>query len=236
MKKSWFLLIFALIALGPARLPGETCTAAFVREPPRLDSPVWKTAPAYSLTRLPRFGLRFPPQVQFAWTATDLWFRFEVRDDDLVDEAPEGQESGLYLFADAIELFARPEGSRGYWEFHFTAGGKFGAIHFPSRGKRMPSNVRYLPMPGLACAVERDGTLNEDTDHDRSWCGLARIPFAGIAGRCIPFRPGTRLEIQVASVGYSVWADQDERALLHYAGGDDDSHNLANWVSLEFQP
>ena len=105
MKKSWVMLLFMLIGLCSAGLPaGETCTAVFVREPPLPDSPFRKTVPAYPLRRLPRFGLRFVPKVQFAWTRTDLYLRFETGDDDLVDEAPQKLQSSLYLFADTIEF------------------------------------------------------------------------------------------------------------------------------------
>lgn len=199
-----------------------------------VDAPFWKDIPACELGSVPGYGKRFPVLVQFACDRDALYFRFDAEDDDLVDEAPAGLKNSLYVFADTLELFVRPPESHGYWEFHFTAGGRFGAIHFPARGRRMPSNVTYLPMAGLTFEVKREGTLNDMSDRDRRWTGLARIPFAGISARCAAVDRNRPLPVQVTSVAYSVYADRDEKSQLTWRAEDCDPHHLPAWGSLVF--
>ena len=201
-----------------------------------IDAPFWEQVPMCELGPVPGYVKRFPVRIQFAYDGEALYFRFTAEDDDLLDEAPDELTCGLDLFADAVEFFVRPPESRGYWEFHFTAGGRFGAIHFPSRGRRMPSNVAYLPMDGLTFEVKRDGTLNNMKDRDRGWSGLARIPFAGIADRCAPVDLNRPLLIQVTSIAYSVYADQDEKSQLTCSSVDPDPHYLPVWSELIFTP
>lgn len=239
MMKSliWMVLLLFLIA-GCRTLPDDPPQFRVVPVPAgsrvSIDAPFWEQLPVYELGPVPGYVRRFPVRVQFAYDREMLYFRFEAPDDDLLDEAPEDLTSGLYLFADALELFVRPRGSRGYWEFHFTSGGRFGAIHFPSRGRRMPSNVAYLPMKGLAFETKLDGTLNEMSDRDRGWIGLARIPFSGIADRCAPVDTDQPLPVQVTSIAYSVYADRDEKSQLTCMPEDRDPHYLPAWGELVF--
>ncbi len=199
-----------------------------------IDASFWRNVPAYELEAVPGFVKRFPVLIQFAYDSEALYFRFDAGDDDLVDEAPEYLKSGLFLYADTLELFLRPPESRGYWEFHFSTGGRSGAIHFPARGRRMPSNVAYLPMKGLTFEVKRVGSLNDMNDRDERWMGLARIPFAGIADRCAPVDFDRPLPLQVTSFAYSVHADCDERSQLTCDGRDRDPHYLPAWGELVF--
>lgn len=197
-----------------------------------LESDFWRMVPAYELGALETYIKRFPVNVQFAWDDEALYFRFDAIDDDILDEAPENLKNGLYLYGDTLELFLRPWNSRGYWEFHFSASGKFGAIHFPSRGRRMPSNVAYLPMPGLEFQNKVIGTLNDPGDKDERWLGLARIPFTGITD----LKPGEPLFIQVTSVAYSIYADWNEKSQLTYMRNSvADPHYLPDWGQLIFK-
>jgi len=203
-----------------------------------VNAAFWKQLPAYELGKVDGYVKRNPVKVRFAYNSEALYFRFDAVDDDLVDESPAKLErSGLFIYADTVELFLRPVKSHGYWEFHFSASGKNGAIFFPSRGRRMPSNVYYLPMDGLEFHRTLFGTLNDMRDKDKGWVGIARIPYAGIAGRCPLFRSGAPLEVQVTSIAYSVYADADERTQLHHTSGcDRDPHYLPDWGILRFLP
>jgi len=204
---------------------------------PEENSAFWRNVPEYALKPVPGYIFRNPVKIQFAYDRDNLYFRFDAKDDDLLDECPEKQKNGMFLFADALELFARTPESRGYWEFHFIPSGRCGAIHFPARGRRMPSNVRYLPMPGLKFQVKLNGTLNNMKDRDSGWIGLARIPLKGIGSRCTPFDPARGLLIQVTSIAYSVYADWDEKSQLNcIPGAPTDPHHLPAWVKLKFQP
>lgn len=202
---------------------------------PAPDSSFWEKVPAYRLGPLGNYVQRNPVWVQFAYCPEALYFRFDAVDDDLVDEAPEKLSHGFYLFADAIELFLQPFDEHGYWEFHFIPSGRCGAIFFPSRGRRMPSCVNYLPMEGLNFRVICLGTVNDMNDKDRRWLGVARIPFSGLNGYFPDFRPGDPLRVQVTNVAYSVYADADEKNQLnHTPGKHADPHYLPDWGVLRF--
>ncbi len=234
------VLLSALLLAGCHGVPEQKTKFTAVKVPAgeavAVDAGFWKNAPSYELLELPKYVKRNPVTVQFAWDDEALYFRFEAVDDDIVDESPENQKNSLQLFADCLELFIRPQNSRGYWEFHFTAGGHFGGIHFPARGRRMPSDVVYRPMNGLEFKAQIIGTLNDFSDKDDRWIGLARIPFAGIADRCAPFSPGEPLLFQVTSVAYSAYADWDEMTQLTYIPETPVTpHYLPAWGLLEFK-
>ncbi len=244
MKHLFRLLLIAFFCASGCRSLPEAPGPAKCIAVPRgktdslsVDAPFWNTVPGYRLNAVPGYLFRGEVQIKFAYDTEFLYFRFDADDDDLIDEFPKQEKKGgMYLYADAIELFVRPPRSRGYWEFHFIPSGRCGAIHFPARGRRMPSNVRYLPMENFSVKVRLDGTLNRMDDRDRGWCGVAKIPWKGIASRCAMPDLSKGLLIQVTSLAYSVYADGDEKSQLNYIPGkSSDPHHLSAWVPLEFQ-
>ena len=202
------------------------------------DAAFWAGVPGTRLMDMREkyvFRGDFPQAVKFAWDAQNLYFRYEVTDDDIFHAAPE-KCSNLYAFGDTMELFLQPEGARAYWEFHFAASGRAGAIWFPSRGKRMPEHVRYLPFDGLKNAVAVAGTLNDDTDRDERWSGICTIPWASIRTKFPAYRPGDPLRVQATGVVYSRYARGEEKQqLFHTPGLVCDPHTMEDWCVLRFE-
>jgi len=224
-----FLLPPTLVFAGE-----ESCTAFRVRQGEAV--PLVKSEPSYLLGKLGDHLLRNPVKVQFAYDAENLYFRFHASDDDLVDEFPDNKTSGMYLFSDTVELFVKTEKSRGYLEFHFIPTGKCGMIFFPSRGRRMPSNVKYLEFEP-EYKVKVSGTINNYSDKDNYYEGTATIPFSIIEKYCKEKVTAENLRIQVTSVSYSVYADGDEKAQLNYESGTwTDPHYLPSWCKLKLLP
>ncbi len=196
----------------------------------------WKHVATYPFMKLGDHMLRNPVHVAFAWDDDALYFYFEAHDDDIFNEAPDSLTSGVFLWGDCIELFLQPEGERGYLELHFSPAGFSGAIYFPSRGRRMPWNVKYVPMEGLSSTLEIIGTLNETSDRDTLWRGICRIPWSGVREWFPNYTPGGSLRIQSTSIAYSLYSDGDEKSqLYHIPGTWPDPHHLPNWCTLYFE-
>ena len=195
----------------------------------------WSQVPSTALMPCGgRFIYRNETRVRFAWTADALCFFFEAKDDDVLHDAP-ARTDQLFCFGDTVELFVKRPEERSYWEFHFAASGRNGAIRFPSRGKRMPWCVKYLPFEGLVQKTEIDGTLNDDTDRDRGWRAIVCLPWKSLG--VAKATAGDRLRVQVASVAYSLYADGDEKSHLYSRdGAQSDPHALEDWCELELKP
>lgn len=240
-----FLLLGVVLFSGGCRLFTEEnespeCMAYMVPsgKSVTLDAEFWQKLPKYYLCPVPGYLSRHKVEAQFAYDRDALYFRFSAEDDDLVDKFPENGKGMALLYADTMELFLRPPQSRGYWEFHFTPSGRSGSTHFPSRGRRLPENVLYLPVEGLKYTVRLDGTLNQMDDLDSGWSGLVEIPFKLLKERRMSFSFEEGLRVQVTSIAYSVYADWDERRQLNVIAGlpsSLDPHNINAWVHLKFQ-
>lgn len=239
MKLITLLTIMTLISfrgLAGNETNPPTLVAKQIPAASAFNAEAWKDIPSYPLMAMKGFIKRKNVNVQFAYDEKNLYFRFDAADDDILDETPENLKNGMFLFSDCMELFLRPVGSRGYWEFHFTPKEKSGAIFFPARGRRMPSNVAYLPFPGLECRTKITGTLNNMDDIDERWTGICRIPFDSVRTKIPDFRNGEPLLVQVCSVAYSVYSEGDEKAQLFYiADTMADPHYLTAWSELRFK-
>lgn len=239
MKLIPLIIIIAILStrgIAADEMTPPSLTAGKITAEAAFHTEAWKDIPSYPLMGMKGFIKRKDVSVQFAYDDKSLYLRFDAADDDILDETPENPKNGMFLFSDCIELFLRPVGSRGYWEFHFTPKEKAGAIFFPSRGRRMPSNVAYLPFPGLECRTKITGTLNNMDDVDERWTGICRIPFDSIRTKLPNYRNGETLLVQVCSVAYSVYSDGDEKALLFYIPDTwADPHYLPAWSELHFK-
>ncbi|MGI5869379.1 MAG: carbohydrate-binding family 9-like protein [Kiritimatiellia bacterium] len=232
--------ILAFLVAGcasPSRPPSRPSLVA-VRLPDggTSDFKSWEHVAKHPFMELGDYILRNPVQIAFAWDDDALYFHFEAQDDDIFNEAPDSITSGVFLWGDCIELFLQPEGERGYLEFHFTPAGFSGAIFFPSRGRRMPWDVKYIPMEGLSSTLEISGTLNDMSDTDAAWRGICRIPWNAIRQRFPNYEPGEPLRVQSTSIAYSIHSDGDEKSQLHHVPGSwADPHHLPNWSPLAFE-
>jgi hypothetical protein len=230
------MTVFSFIGIAGAEITPPALAAKQIGTASAFQQEAWRDIPAYPLMAMKGFIKRKDVNVQFAYDEKNLYFRFDAADDDILDETPENLKNGMFLFSDCLEFFLRPIGARGYWEFHFTPKGKSGAIFFPSRGRRMPSNVAYLPFPGLECQPKLYGTLNNMDDTDERWIGICRIPFDSIRTKIPNYKNGEPLLIQVCSVAYSVYSDGDEKAQLFYIPDTwADPHYLPAWSELHFK-
>ena len=228
------LLVAAMTASGWPTAPFKVA-AVPLPSAAATNFSAWSAVPSTALMPCGgRFVYRNETHVRFAWTDEALYFAFEAKDDDVLHAAPEKTDQ-LFCFGDTVELFVKRPDDRAYWELHFSASGRNGAIRFPSRGKRMPWFVKYVPFEGLCQKTEIDGTLNDDSDRDRGWRAICRIPWKSLGVDAVAV--GEKLRVQVASVAYSLYADGDEKSLLYSKdGAQSDPHALEDWCELELRP
>lgn len=112
----------------------------------------------------------------------NLYIAFECDDDHLFSTF-ENRDDHLWK-QDAVEVFIDPRGrGRDYLEFQVSPAGKL----FDTKVHRHPR--RDDSFDGRAkAAVQREGSLNDDSDRDRGWTAELMVPFAGLGQR--PPRPG----------------------------------------------
>lgn len=240
MVREWLWACAGLAAC--AATAAEYPSAPFDVKVPRLpaggerDIAAWADVPSYPLMPCGgRFMYRKDSCARFAWDDEALYFAFAADDDDVYNDAPE-KCNALFSFGDAVELFLKKPDSRAYWELHFAASGRVGAIRFLSRGKRRPQDVVYVPFEGLAQTVTVDGTFGDDRDVDRGWTTVCRVPFAALGEGLGGITPGEPLKVQVASVAYSLYAPNDEKSHLYSRNAaEPDPHAMADWCTLVFE-
>lgn len=118
--------------------------------------------------------------VSFACKDTDIWGRFEKRDDPLYEE-------------EVVEVFLCPTGDlRHYFEFELSPNNVlFDARVFNPEGDRRTMLVdREWNAAGIRTAVRVSGRINDRASRDIGWIAELAIPFRdlGLAG---PPAPGT---------------------------------------------
>ncbi len=181
----------------PSHATQETDTAqvAWASQPitldGRLDKAVWRSAPAYALTR-PADDARpdgdtTPHEagtVRFARDSRCFYAAFDFTDRDIVQESDQDQQHH-YRTGDVAELFLKPLGGTHYWELYATPNGRKTAFFFPGRGRLgLPSSFTYTSELRVAARV--DGTLNDWKREDRGWTAEMAIPLAELAAAGVP--------------------------------------------------
>lgn len=146
---------------------------------------------------------------RIAWNEEFITVAGELRDSDLVDQGRRDQEQH-YQTGDVFEVFLKPATDTYYWEFYATPAALQSAFFFPGRG--------HLALPecyaerGLKIVVRanRDGTLNQWRDRDRSWRAVMRIPTAALQQYGAAVGPGAEWRLLVARYNYSRYLPRPE--------------------------
>lgn len=217
MKKRAFAL---LLAAATGCFAGPEIIARHAAAEPtvdgRLDEPDWKTVHWVTLDgsrpALPRSDMEWEEiyraagtvayaREQFAqsvraaalWTASGLYFAFEVEDADITARMKDGDT--LWL-EDAVELFLAR---------HARPGEPFLELQLS------PANAVYLvPPPGKTLprprtGVSVDGTLNRSLERDRKWTAELFLPWDELERAGLAERPGAGNGGTVAAVRFAAW-------------------------------
>jgi hypothetical protein len=147
----------------------------------RLDEAAWRGATAVGDFKFPwwKTGLKEQTVSKLLWNDEFLYVAFRCDDAHIWAEQIE-RDSPVYQ-DDCVELFTAPNSVHpfNYFNIEMNVGGAFLDRHHPSGpGKAETPNWNAR---GVRIATTVDGTLNDDTDTDRSWMLEAAIPFANFA-------------------------------------------------------
>lgn len=159
-----FLVMTAYIASADTVLDAPRCN-----DP---AAPQWQQPAAYQLQPTDSEGffgvlehcsglhqkVAEPGTVQFQWSEKELLVHFNMQDSHLVVTDKAVDQSQVFLFGDAVELFVKHDNHPGYWEFQASINGAINALFFSSRG--------LLGLPGanardiISSKVTLHGDLN----------------------------------------------------------------------------
>lgn len=181
-------------ATSPARTPENrwpndavleaTYTSSPVTIDGQLDDPVWQHAKVYDMHRavnksLPHYPSNDDGSIQLAWDDSYFYLAAKLRDADVVDNAEHDQQF-LHRVADTIELFLKPQGQNGYWEFHGTPKAHKATIFYPSRGRLGLYPWPYEPDVAHKVASSVQGKINDYDDRDEGFIVEMAVPIKAL--------------------------------------------------------
>ena len=139
--------------------------------------------------------------VRLCWNQAYLYVAFDFEDSDLVARSPEG-EKHHYRFSDTAELFLKPIEAPCYWEMHATPRGYRATYFYPSSDSiGLPGT--FDEHSGLRVAAAAGGTIDNESDRDRSWSVEFAIPVSDLARRTdVPWGAGTAWTILAGRYNY----------------------------------
>ncbi len=183
----------------------------------RLNESAWQQAKVHRLVRSNNWkGL--PPKIRekvkkepfqggsFRLLMDDkyLYLAVEFEDSDVLAGSIKNQ-SRLYRTGDLAELFLTPEGGHAYFEIYVNPAGAHTFYAFPGGGT---ANLLMMfdedrKTPGIKAAAQVNGTLNDQSDVDRSWSAELAVPLKSLAGFGTEFAPGNKWCILVSRYNYA---------------------------------
>ncbi|NMB73924.1 MAG: hypothetical protein GYA21_02205 [Myxococcales bacterium] len=171
---------------------------------------------------LPRYRTRY----HLLWSASALLLAFECEDPDVSGRYTKRDEP-LYL-DEVVEVFLDPDADRkNYVEIEVSPRNVLFDASF--RARRQGMDLAWDPP--LQSAVAVDGTIDDDTDHDRGWAVELSVPFAALEGQGrMPPRPGDAWRVNLFRLDKSF--GREEASMLRPAGGD--FHNLDAFATVRF--
>ena len=176
----------------------------------------WAKVPAYDLVRCdkvvpPREAARILADglekctVKFAYDDKYFYAAATMEDNDIIAKGKTGDLS--ILFGDTMEVFLAPEKAFHYWELYSTPNGAKTAFFYelPSLDLKIRNRDKYGILPGFEIACSINGTLNKQSDKDKSWTTEMRLPLALIARHGVKFTPGEKWRVLAARYNYSAY-------------------------------
>lgn len=180
----------------------------------RLDEAAWFAAPAVGEFVFPwwKDGKREQTCAKLLWDDEYLYLAFVCQDAHIT--ARHTERDGKIPEDDCVELMIAPDADRPrvYFNIEFNV---LGGIldNFRPDGPDKPRAPKW-DAEGVKIAGSHSGTLNDDTDVDRSWQVEVAIPWKNFAAQAksVPPRPGAAMRINLNRHGgrtnpqYSQWA------------------------------
>ncbi len=145
---------------------------------------------------------------------------------------------GFYIWEEAYAQYAgRPEFAR-----DAPGARPFNGVGFTTHPRGPRVGFWAWDFPGLAWAVQIDGTLNDDTDRDRGWTVELALPWAGMQllaqadGRSLPPRDGDtwRMDLSRFNTYRAAPPANDSGGWAWSAHGVWDSHVPEVWPFIHF--
>ena len=163
-----------------------------------LDEPAWKNAPPVSAFEFTWWndgdGSKQPTEAKLLWDENYLYASFRCTDTDI--QATRTKRDSQVYRDDCVELFASPivDDPTRYFNLEINALGT-------RLDKFRPHGVR-LDNPwnpdGILIATSHNGTLNDDSDVDKSWTVELAFPYSAL-GKALPRppRPGDKWRLNM---------------------------------------
>jgi hypothetical protein len=219
-----------------------TCyrTPTRIRVDGDLTKPAWQQAPKSGrfvdmVTGYPGW---FDTRCAALWDETHLYIAFWVEEPFL--EAQLSERDSTIFQENDIEVFF--DGGDCYYEFEINALGTIWELNLPKPYGEGGVPVLGCNLPGLKCAVQVRGTLNDPSDVDEGWSVEAAFPWKELgtynAGRSTPPNPGdvwrmnfsrVQWEHEVVNGGY-VRVPPHGTPLAQSLNPEEQEHPENNWV------
>lgn len=148
----------------------------------RLDEPAWRRLPwtAAFVDVAKGTAPRYRTRAKITWDDRFFYVGAELEEPDLwatfkQHDAPVYQDN-------AFEIFLDPDGDgRDYYEFEVNALNTTWDLRLTQPYSKGGKAVSEWEIPGLACAVSLNGTLNDPKDRDRGWSLEVGMPWKVLA-------------------------------------------------------
>ena len=152
-------------------------TTAAIQVDGKQDEPAWKTAQPVGEFKFPwwKEGTKEQTEAKLLWNDQYLYVLFHCQDAHVFGERME-RDSPVYE-DDCVEVFTapNPQQPNNYFNIEMNVRGTFLDQHRPEGpGSKVEPNWNAM---GVVIATTVDGTLNDDSDTDRSWTLEAAIPL-----------------------------------------------------------
>jgi len=208
-----------LVAEEPWKPPVYTVyrSGAPIRIDGKLDEPAWFSIPDAGLFHFPwwKSGKKEQSVVKLLWDDENLYVA-QIAEDEFIT-ARDRTHDGKVAQDDCFEIMVAPNPATPdiYVNIEWNVIGGY-VDNFRPNGPKKPRALVW-DAEGVEIAGSYQGTLNDDSDHDRYWLTEVKIPlknFAKIAAR-MPPQAGDRWHINFNRHGgktneqYSQWSPGD---------------------------
>jgi transglutaminase-like putative cysteine protease len=150
---------------------------------------------------------RFRTRAKMLWDDDNLYILAELEEPHVWGTITKKNE---VMFQDNdFEVFLCPSGTHhSYYEFEMNALNSIWELTLVKPYRDGGPAINATNVEGLRSAVHVNGTLNDATDTDRSWCAEIAIPWKGLArysdGQAVPPKDGDRWRANFSRVEWLV--------------------------------
>jgi len=190
-----------LWATGPIKIDGNA------------TEPAWSGATVFEDYHLAWLGEKDRPaktktRTRLLWDSEYLYFTAEMEDTDLFADVTRQDDDTWNN--DVWELFLKPAGDKGYYEFHVNAANTKFDIFLPHRGGWLVKRLRRTHAFHIESEVTLKGTLNDLADRDKGWTVEGRIPWSDLRMSGGAPKAGDEWTFSLCRYDYSVGSERPE--------------------------